>query len=121
MYQVIYYFPVKKEQICQFLRIQNEAAQVYLRLGAQQDVTMRKEIRSSFPEMNSISDFISLETDEVLFSETVIFESKSAHDRITQQADKSEQLKSLFAEFISVTDIGRIIRDEYEYCDMTAF
>ncbi len=117
MYNVIYIYPVPEKNIREFLRIQSEAAKIYLGYGAVSDQTFYLDNPESKYGCLPFSKAITLEKDEQAYISITAFKSSSHHDEVMKKVDADPKIKKLYSEVKKVIDVSRVVRGEFVIAD----
>ncbi len=113
MFNVIYIYCVPRENEAEFLRIQNEAGDIYRSYGSLVEETL--VLTSHEPKYGcvSFSDAVDVRNDEKIFVSLSEFKEKAHHDDVMRRIDSDPRIDLLFQEMSGLIDLNRVIRGEF--------
>jgi uncharacterized protein YbaA (DUF1428 family) len=114
MYTSIYIYRISRSNVEAFLRIQQEAADIYKHYGALDDETFSPVDLTAKYGCLAFTDVLELAEDEVLLIGLSRFKSRAHHDEVMAKVDADERINRLFEEVTGVLDISRLVRGEFE-------
>ena len=114
MYQAFYLYRVPIGNVDLFLRIVNEAADVYRRYGAIVTPAMRLTDGESKYGCVGLSDLVELNPGEQLFMGFDSFQDVEQFRTLMNKIDSDPEIGRLFKEIQEVIDLKRIVRWEME-------
>lgn len=114
MFTSIYIYRVPRKNVDAFLRVQQEAAEIYQRYGALADETFAPVNLEAKYGCMSFGDTLSVGEDEEVFVSLSRFRDRAHHDEVMAQADSDERISELYDEVTTLIDIGRVVRGEFE-------
>jgi uncharacterized protein YbaA (DUF1428 family) len=114
MFTSIYIYRVPKENVDAFLRIQQEAAEIYQRYGALADETFAPVDLEAKYGCVPFFKALDVEEDEVIFIGLSRFRDRAHHDQVMSQVDADERIGDLYGQVTKLLDISRVVRGEFE-------
>ena len=114
MYTVVYLFRVPKPNVTAFSRVQHEAGEIYKRYGALDDETLAPVGLEAKYGCLAFSSVVELREDEELFIGLSRFRDRTHHDEVMAKVDADAQINNLYAEMLSLIDMSRVVRGEFE-------
>lgn len=117
MFTVVYIFRVSQADVAAFLRIQKEAAKIYQYHGALNDETLAPFSLDAKYGCGSFSSAVDIENDEEVYIGLSQFESRIHHDEVMAKVDTDERIDKLYTEMLTVVDMTRTLRGEFERVD----
>jgi uncharacterized protein YbaA (DUF1428 family) len=114
MFAAIYLFPVRRERVEEFLRVQAAARGVYLEHGCLDDATYAASDLAPKYGCASFADGIPLDPGEELFVGVSSFRDRAHHDEVMARVDADERIAALYDEVTKLFDIARVVRGEFE-------
>lgn len=114
MFTSIYIYRVPRKNVDAFLRIQQEAAEIYQRYGTLDDETFAPVNIEAKYGCVSFSDILDVEEDEEVFIGISRFRDRAHHDQVMSQVDSDERISDLYGEVTKLLDINRVVRGEFE-------
>ena len=114
MFISIYIYRVPKENVDAFLRIQQEAAEIYQRYGALDDETFAPiDLKGKYGCVPFFEAF-DVEEGEEVFIGISRFRDRAHHDQVMLQVDSDERINHLYSQVSKLLDINRVVRGEFE-------
>ena len=114
MYNVIYIYPVLEKNTSEFLRIQSDAAKIYLECGALSDQTFYLD--NSEPKYGCLpfTKALTLKEDERVYLSITTFNGSDHHDEVMKKVDANPEINKLYSEVEKLIDVSRIVRGEFK-------
>ena len=114
MYISIYIYRVPRSNVDDFLRVQREAAEIYLRHGALDDATYSAANLEAKYGCASFGDAFDVGEDEVILFGISRFRDRAHHDEVMAEVDSDDKINGLYDKVTTLLDVGRIVRGEFE-------
>lgn len=113
MYSSIYIFRVPRGDLEAFLTMQTEAARIYKKHGAIDDVTYLQDNLEEKYGCASFKDLLGSEKDELILIGISMFRNKEHHDKTMESIDSDRRINELYDEVADLLDLGTAIRGEF--------
>jgi uncharacterized protein YbaA (DUF1428 family) len=117
MFTVIYIFRVSRANGAAFLRIQKEAEKIYKYHDALDDETLAPFSLDAKYGCGSFSSAVDIKNDEEVYIGLSRFKSRTHHDEVMAKVDADERIDKLYTEMLTVIDMARTLRGEFERVD----
>lgn len=114
MYTVIYLFRVPRSNVDAFSRVQREAGEIYKRYGALDDETLAPFNLEANYGCSGFASVVELKGDEELWVGLSRFRDRDHHDEVMIKVDADPQINDLYAEMLTLLDMSRVVRGEFE-------
>jgi len=114
VYCAFYLYRVSDENVQRFLRISNEASDLYRRHGAVDSAMQRVTDANSKYGCLGLSDLIHARPGEQLFVGIDSFADAAEFQRLMKEIDSDPRIGELYQEIMQVIDFSKIIRWEAE-------
>lgn len=114
MYNVLYLYPVLKQNKDRFIEINKKAALIYKEYGAIEDETYQSTFIEAVYGCKGMDSSVELHGDETLMCSVSTFTSKQHHDLVMEKVDADERIEELYNDMIKVIDMNRVVRGEFE-------
>ena len=114
MFISIYVYRVPRENVDVFLRVQRDAAEIYRRCGAIDDVTFAPVNLEAKYGCAGFTGVFDIRDGEEVFVGLSSFHDRAHHDTVMVQVNRDEQISELYEEVASLLDVGRVVRGEFE-------
>ena len=114
MFISIYIYRVPRENVDVFLRVQRDAAEIYRRCGAIDDVTFAPVNLEAKYGCAGFTGALDIREEEEVFIGLSSFHDRKHHDTVMAQVDRDERISELYEEIAGLMDVGRVVRGEFE-------
>lgn len=114
MYSAIYVYVVPCENVPRFLEIQREAAEIYMRYGAIDDLTFAPTNLEPKYGCGPFAGVVPFQSGERLFISVGKFRDQAHHDNVMQRVDRDPRINELNYEIDRILDVSRITRGEFQ-------
>ena len=114
MFISIYLYRVPRENVEVFLRVQRDAAEIYRRYGAIDDVTFAPANLEAKYGCDGFTGALDIREGEEVFIGMSSFHDRLHHDTVMEQVDQDERIRELYEEVACLLDVGRVVRGEFE-------
>ncbi|MBE3597537.1 MAG: DUF1428 family protein [Limnochordaceae bacterium] len=110
----IYICRVPRARVDPFLRIQQEAAELYKTHGALDDITWTPADLAPKYGCIGFQDALSPGGDEVILVGISIFRDRAYHDEVMARVDADERIVTLYRELTQLIDVSKVVRGEFD-------
>ena len=114
MYNVLYLYPVLKQNKDRFIEINKMASTIYKEYGAIQDDTYQSTFIDAMYGCKGMDSSVELQENETLMCSVSTFTNKHHHDTVMGKVDSDHRIEELYSEMIKVIDMSRVVRGEFE-------
>ncbi|MFY3790731.1 DUF1428 family protein [Ureibacillus sp. MALMAid1270] len=114
MYNVLFLYPVLKQNKDRFVEINKKASFIYKEYGAIEDETFQSTFIHAIYGCKGMDTSVELQENETLMCSVSTFNDKHHHDIVMEKVDSDHRIEELFNEMIKVIDISRVVRGEFE-------
>jgi uncharacterized protein YbaA (DUF1428 family) len=114
MYNVIYLYPVLKQNKEWFIEINKKASIIYKEHGAIEDSTYQSTFIEAMYGCKGMESSVELQKNETLMCSVSIFTNKHQHDIVMGKVDTDHRIEELYDEMIKMIDMSRVVRGEFE-------
>lgn len=116
MFTVMYVFRVSQTKVEAFLKVQKSAEQIYKQYGALDDETFAPaDLSAKYGCASFVNEFA--DSDEQTHVGLSRFRDRAHHDDVMAQVDNDERIEKLYAEMLTIIDMSRTLRGEFERVD----
>ncbi len=113
LYIALYLFPVPHSRAETFIRVQKAAGDIYLRCGALEDVTLEPVSLESAYGCAGFGSAVTLREGETLYLGLSRYRDSAHHDEVMAHVDADPEISALYAEMLTVLEMGRVVRGEF--------
>lgn len=114
MYRVIYLYPVPKPNMNKFIQINKKASLIYKQHGAVEDDTFQSTFVDSVYGCVGMRSSVRLDKNEMLMVSISTFHDQDHHNRVMEKVDNDKEIIDLYHEMLTVIDMSRVVRGEFE-------
>lgn len=113
MYTAIYIYRVPSENVEAFLKVQREAAAIYLQHGALDDETLAPSHLEAKYGCVAFPDALEAGQGEEVFVSLSRFRDRAHHEEVMGRVDADDRIDDLYEEITGLMDVGRVARGEF--------
>lgn len=114
MFTVAYLYRIDERVVDDFLRIQRDAAAIYVEHGALEDETLVGVDLAAQYGCQGFGDAIGAAAGQRVFIGLARFRDRTHHDEVMERVDADPRIDALFAEVGDVVSIAEIARGEFD-------
>ena len=114
MYNVLYLYPVLKQNKKRFIEINKMASLIYKEYGAIKDDTYQSTFIDAIYGCKGMDSSVELQENETLMCSVSTFNNKHHHDVVMEEVDADHRIEELYNEMLNVIDMSRVVRGEFE-------
>lgn len=114
---MMYIFRVPGNKIEAFLRVQKSAEQIYKQYGALDDETFAPADLAAKYGCASLTSAVDVSSSEQIHVGLSRFQDRAHHDDVMSKVDNDERIEALYTEMLTIVDMGRTLRGEFEKVD----
>ena len=114
MYNVLYLYPVLKQNKERFIEINKMASIIYKEYGAIEDDTYQSTFIDAIYGCKGMDSSVELQENETLMCSVSTFNNKHHHDVVMKEVDADPRIEELYNEMLNVIDMSRVVRGEFE-------
>lgn len=114
MYIIWFLHRIPSERGSDFTDLVREAIEVFVRHGAIGGSVFEVADPQAKYGCGAIPDSVEVRPDESLYVELNYFHDRAHFDKVMPLVDADPELERLYGQLVAMTDIGRIIRGEFE-------
>jgi uncharacterized protein YbaA (DUF1428 family) len=114
LYRSFYVFRIPKENVAEFLRINQEAGAIYRQYGAVETEMMRATDVDAKYGCLGLADVVKASDDEVVFVAFDGFRDAAHHHDVMAKVDADPEINRLFEQIQTVIELSKVVRGEFE-------